>query len=66
MAAVHAWEQIGLMTFGSILAFVLQRYSPTTFDISPGGYMCCFGHFASWQQHTDTSGATKHQIGISK
>jgi len=26
------------MTFGSILAFVLQRSSPTTFDISPGGY----------------------------
>jgi len=38
MAAVHAWVQIGLMTFGSILAFVLQRYSRTTFDISPGGY----------------------------
>jgi len=26
------------MTFGSILAFVLQRSSPTTFDVSPGGY----------------------------
>jgi len=26
------------MTFGSILAFVLQRYSRTTFDISPGGF----------------------------
>jgi len=26
------------MTFGSILAFVLQSFSPTTFDISPGGY----------------------------
>jgi len=35
----HDWVQIGLMTFGSILAFVLQRRSsPTTFDISPGGY----------------------------
>ena len=33
----HAWVQISLMTFGSILAFVLQRSSPT-FDISPGGY----------------------------
>ena len=33
----HAWVQIGLMTFGSILAFVLQRSSPT-FDILPGGY----------------------------
>jgi len=30
--------KIGLMTFGSILAFVLKRSSPTTFDISPGGY----------------------------
>ena len=26
------------MTFGSILAFVIQRSSPTTFDILPGGY----------------------------
>ena len=34
----HARVQIGLMTFGSILTFVLQRSSPTTFDISPGGY----------------------------
>jgi len=34
----HAWVQIGLMTFGSILAFVLQLSSPTTFDISAGGY----------------------------
>jgi len=30
--------KIGLMTFGSILAFVLKRSSPTTLDISPGGY----------------------------
>jgi len=34
----HAWVQIGLTTFGSILVFVLQRVSPTTFDISTGGY----------------------------
>jgi len=34
----HARVQIGLMTFGSMLAFVLQRSLPTTFDISPGGY----------------------------
>ena len=33
----HARVQIGLMTFGSILAFVLQCSSPT-FDISPAGY----------------------------
>ena len=26
------------MTFGSILAFVLQRSLPRTFDIAPGGY----------------------------
>ena len=26
------------MTFGSILAFVLQRSLPTMFDISPDGY----------------------------
>ena len=34
----HARVQIGLMTFGSILTFVLQRSSPTTFDITPGEY----------------------------
>ena len=34
MTAVRHW----LNDIGSIFAFVLQRSSPTTFDISPGGY----------------------------
>jgi len=30
--------RIIIIIIGSILAFVLQRSLPTTFDISPGGY----------------------------